>query len=165
LAKRTAKPKPKPGPKANSNLWLWLILGGAVLALVIVAITANPRQPSAAATILPPTVVLPTLPSSSPTAPITPAVTTEIPTVVAAAPDPAVLVTPDPTWPYPEIPRVTLEGARAAFDSGAAVIVDTRSAESFAQSHAAGAINIPVNEMEALYTQLDPNQWIIPYCT
>ena len=45
------------------------------------------------------------------------------------------------------------------------MIVDTRSAESFAQSHAAGAINIPVNEMETLYTQLDPNQWIIPYCT
>jgi len=165
LAKRTVKPKPKPGPKANSNLWLWLILGGTVLALVIVAITANPRQPSAAATILPPTIVLPTLPSSSPTAPITPAVKTELPTIAAAAPDPAVLVTPDPTWPYPEIPRVTLEGARAAFDSGVAVIVDTRSAESFAQSHAAGAINIPVNEMEALYTQLDPNQWIIPYCT
>ena len=66
-----------------------------------------------------------------------------------------------------DVPRVTVEAARAALDSGAAIIVDVRSAESFAAGHIAGAISIPLSQIEANPTsvKLDRSQWIITYCT
>jgi 3-mercaptopyruvate sulfurtransferase SseA len=66
-----------------------------------------------------------------------------------------------------DVPRVTVEEAKFAFDSGKAIIVDVRSAEAYAEGHAAGAISIPLanfeNNIEDL--SLDKKQWIIPYCT
>jgi len=66
-----------------------------------------------------------------------------------------------------EVPRVSLEQAKAAFDNGEAVIVDVRSRESYSASHIPGAINIPLNEIEANPAQigLPKDQWIITYCT
>jgi len=66
-----------------------------------------------------------------------------------------------------EVPRVTVEDAKAALDSGAAIMVDVRSAEAFAVSHIAGAINIQLGEFETNPTglNLDKDQWIITYCT
>ena len=66
-----------------------------------------------------------------------------------------------------EVPRVSLEEARAALDSGTAVIVDVRSTEAYEASHVAGAISIPLAEVEANPTglALDKEQWIITYCT
>jgi 3-mercaptopyruvate sulfurtransferase SseA len=66
-----------------------------------------------------------------------------------------------------EIPRVTVEEAKAAFDSGEAIIVDVRGSDSFETSHIAGAINIPLNEFETNPEglNLDKAQWIITYCT
>ena len=66
---------------------------------------------------------------------------------------------------YPEIPRVSLEDAKAALEAGTAVIVDVRSAEAYQASHIAGAINIPSEELTARLGELNPNQWIITYCT
>ena len=66
-----------------------------------------------------------------------------------------------------EVPRVTVEEAKSAFDNGKAIIVDVRSAESYAAGHAAGAISIPLanfeNNIEDL--SLEKDQWIITYCT
>lgn len=66
-----------------------------------------------------------------------------------------------------EVPRVPLEQAKAAIDSGAAIVVDVRPAESYQASHIPGAISIPLAEIEANPTglKLDKNQWIITYCT
>jgi len=66
-----------------------------------------------------------------------------------------------------DVPRLTVEEANAAFDSGQAVIVDVRSAESFAAGHIAGAISIPLADFENNLNgiQLDKDQWIITYCT
>ncbi|MBI5953015.1 MAG: hypothetical protein HY865_15260 [Chloroflexi bacterium] len=66
---------------------------------------------------------------------------------------------------YPEIPRVSLADAKAALDAGTAIIVDVRSAEAYVGGHITGAINIPLAELEARLGELDPNQWIITYCT
>lgn len=66
---------------------------------------------------------------------------------------------------YPEISRVSLEDAKAALDADTAVIVDVRAAEAYAGGRIAGAINIPLGELEARLGELDPNQWIITYCT
>jgi 3-mercaptopyruvate sulfurtransferase SseA len=67
--------------------------------------------------------------------------------------------------PYYEVPRVTLEEAKAAFDGNSAVFVDTRSETSYADGHIPGALSIPVSELESRINELDPDQWIITYCT
>ena len=65
------------------------------------------------------------------------------------------------------VPRVTVEQAKAAVDSGAAVIVDVRSQESYETSHIAGALFIPLEDFENNIESLDlgKEQWIITYCT
>lgn len=67
--------------------------------------------------------------------------------------------------PYPEIARVSIEEANAALASNSTVILDVRSAEAFAGQRITGAINIPTAEIETRLGELDPNAWIIPYCT
>ena len=66
---------------------------------------------------------------------------------------------------YSEILRVSLSDAKAALDDGMAVIVDVRAAEAYQGSHIAGAINIPLGELETRLGELDKAQWIITYCT
>lgn len=61
--------------------------------------------------------------------------------------------------------RVNLEEARAAYDDGDALFLDVRSAASYANGHIPGAISIPVSEIEARLADLDPERWIITYCT
>ncbi|MEW6239310.1 MAG: rhodanese-like domain-containing protein [Chloroflexota bacterium] len=64
-----------------------------------------------------------------------------------------------------EAPRISLDEARAAFDSGAAVFVDVRSEAAYAEGHIPGALSIPLAELESRLDELDPAQWIITYCT
>ena len=66
---------------------------------------------------------------------------------------------------YPEIERVSLEDAKAAFDAGTAVFVDVRGADTYAMSHIPGALSIPLAELETSLSELESNQWIITYCT
>ena len=65
------------------------------------------------------------------------------------------------------VPRVTVEEAKAALDSGAAVIVDVRSQSAYDASHIAGSLFIPLGEFETNIANLDldKEQWIITYCT
>jgi rhodanese-related sulfurtransferase len=60
-----------------------------------------------------------------------------------------------------------VEDARAALDSGEAVIVDVRSEAAYETSHVAGAINIQLGEFETnpAGINLEKDQWIITYCT
>ena len=66
-----------------------------------------------------------------------------------------------------DVPRVTVEEVLTALNSGAAVIVDVRSTESFVASHIAGALSIPLTRIEdnPASLTLDKTQWIITYCT
>ena len=66
-----------------------------------------------------------------------------------------------------DVPRVSAEEAKIAFDNGKAVIVDVRSAEFYAESHVVGAISIPLDQFENNIenVSLNKEQWIIPYCT
>jgi 3-mercaptopyruvate sulfurtransferase SseA len=83
--------------------------------------------------------------------------------VTIAAPQPT--ATNDPNIPYPNIPRVALADARQALEKREAVFLDVRSADSFAAAHVPGARNIPLGELENRAGELDPNDWIITYCT
>jgi len=66
-----------------------------------------------------------------------------------------------------EVPRVSVEVAKAAVDSGAAIIVDVRSPAAYEHNHVAGAISIPLGaiELDPTNLKLDKDQWIITYCT
>jgi 3-mercaptopyruvate sulfurtransferase SseA len=65
------------------------------------------------------------------------------------------------------VPRVTVEEAKSALNSGEAVLVDVRSVEAYAEGHAVGAMSIPLSQFEVNIEKLslDKDQWIITYCT
>ena len=72
----------------------------------------------------------------------------------------------DPAVESPgEVQRVTLEESKAAFDSGEATFLDVRSEASYRARHIPGALSIPLADLETRIGELDPNQWIISYCT
>jgi predicted sulfurtransferase len=66
-----------------------------------------------------------------------------------------------------EVPRVSAQDAKAAFEGGEAIIVDVRSQASFEQSHVEGALSIPLSTFEVSIENVDlpKDQWIITYCT
>ena len=66
-----------------------------------------------------------------------------------------------------DVPRVTPKDAKLALDEGKAVIVDVRGAQFFAEGHVAGAISIPLEQIENNIENipLKKDQWIITYCT
>lgn len=88
---------------------------------------------------------------------------------------------PPPTQPQPvqqpgqnlplvteaQVPRISVSEAKAALDSGSAVLVDVRSVEAYAKGHAAGAMSIPLVNFENNINNLSfkKDQWIITYCT
>ena len=67
--------------------------------------------------------------------------------------------------PYPEIDRIAPADAKARFDSGDAVFVDVRDAESYAAAHIPGSVLMPLNEIETLGAELPIAGAIILYCT
>jgi hypothetical protein len=67
--------------------------------------------------------------------------------------------------PYPDIARVSVGDAKAAFDLGNAVFVDTRGDLYFAEGHLPGAISMTEQDIPARLDQLEPSDWIITYCT
>ncbi len=102
--------------------------------------------------------ILSAVPGGSPaaTAPIASAPQNSAPQAVAPAPTEDVL---------PNILRVSLGNAKAAYDLKQATFVDVRDADSYANAHIAGALSIPLADLESRLKELDPNAWIITYCT
>lgn len=70
-----------------------------------------------------------------------------------------------PRIPYPEVQRVSLGDSKAAFDLKQAVFIDTRGEPYFSQGHIPGSIALTDDDVVARQGELDPNAWIITYCT
>jgi 3-mercaptopyruvate sulfurtransferase SseA len=66
-----------------------------------------------------------------------------------------------------EVPRVPVDQAKAAFDSGDAVIVDVRGADAYARSHITGALEVSLSAIQTDPANLPlvKNKWIIANCT
>ena len=64
-----------------------------------------------------------------------------------------------------EVERVSLEDAKGAFDSQQAVFLDVRDPDTYNEGHIPGSVNIPLAQLESRLGELDPNRWIITYCT
>ena len=88
-----------------------------------------------------------------------------------ATPIHALKASPVPSEDLPrteaDVPRISVEDAKAALDSGAAVVVDVRTSGTYETSHIKGAISVPLGDIERDLTSLtlDKEQWIITYCT
>lgn len=66
---------------------------------------------------------------------------------------------------YPDVTRVSLADAKAAYDTGQAVFLDVRGENEYAGGHIPGAISIPLQDLPARMGELDSQAWIITYCT
>lgn len=66
-----------------------------------------------------------------------------------------------------DVPRISVEEAAVAVTAGAAILVDVRSAQSYADLHATNAISIPLDVFETNVSSvpLQKTDWIITYCT
>lgn len=61
--------------------------------------------------------------------------------------------------------RTSLADATTAHEQKTALFLDVRSEAQFAESHVAGAYNIPEQLLPNRFGELDKEQWIITYCT
>ncbi len=62
------------------------------------------------------------------------------------------------------VPRITAEEAKKEYDAGNAVFVDTRAEYAYRMEHIKGAINIPMEAIEARYRDIPEGKKIIAYC-
>lgn len=67
--------------------------------------------------------------------------------------------------PFPNIARVGPGEAHGSANAGQSVIVDVRDREFYDQSHMAGAVSIPLNELPARLDELPRDRQILTYCT
>jgi hypothetical protein len=70
-----------------------------------------------------------------------------------------------PAIHYPNVPRVGLKDAKAAYDLKNAVFVDVRGDPYYSEGHIPGALSITFDELPARVQELHKTDWIIPYCT
>ena len=63
------------------------------------------------------------------------------------------------------VQRTSLKDAKAAYDGKKAIFLDVRTSESYTRNHVPGAVSIPEAQIIARMNELDPNQWIIAYCS
>lgn len=61
--------------------------------------------------------------------------------------------------------RITGIEARQALAKGEAVLVDVRPKESYAASHAEGALSIPLSDLGSRAAELPKDKLVITYCT
>ena len=64
-----------------------------------------------------------------------------------------------------EVPRITVEDAKKAYDDGSVVIVDARAPETYKQEHIKGAINIPLGSTDDKFDAIPKGKKIIVYCS
>lgn len=64
-----------------------------------------------------------------------------------------------------DAPRITLDEAKADYDAGKAVFVDTRAEATYKTGHIKDALNIPVETAETRYKEIPTDKKIIAYCS
>lgn len=84
---------------------------------------------------------------------------------VAPTATPVADVHSDEGIPYPDVPRIVLTDAKAAYDAKQVIIVDVRGQDAYATAHIPGALSVPLAELETRAQELPRDAAIITYCT
>jgi rhodanese-related sulfurtransferase len=63
-----------------------------------------------------------------------------------------------------EVPRISLEDAKKAYDEKTAIFIDSRPADAYKIEHVKGAINIPLGSTSD-FSSLPKGKTIIVYCS
>jgi rhodanese-related sulfurtransferase len=66
---------------------------------------------------------------------------------------------------HTDAPRISQEAAGRALLNGEVLVLDVRTPEEYRFSHAPGALNIPLRELEQRLDELPRDRPIITYCT
>jgi hypothetical protein len=77
----------------------------------------------------------------------------------------SITLVPTPAIPYPEIKRISLGDAKAAYELKSAIFIDVRGEPYYSEAHIPGAISMTYDEMSSRMGDLDKKAWIITYCT
>ena len=64
-----------------------------------------------------------------------------------------------------EVPRITIEDAKKAFDDNAVIFVDARSPNVYNEEHIKGAINVAYGAPDSEVEKVPKGKKIIVYCT
>ena len=64
-----------------------------------------------------------------------------------------------------DVPRIELQDAKRDYDSGSAVIVDSRPEQQYTMEHIAGAINVPAGSSDTEFDKIPKGKKIIVYCS
>ncbi len=72
--------------------------------------------------------------------------------------------TPTPTI-VSEVRRISVEEAKAAFDTNEAIFIDVRDSSSYEKSHIPGALLVSLINLTDQLSTIDNSRWIITYCS
>ena len=64
-----------------------------------------------------------------------------------------------------EAPRITGQEVKRLADKGEVIIVDVRGKDAYDLEHAAGAVSIPLQDLEKRMAELPKDKMIAAYCT
>jgi len=64
-----------------------------------------------------------------------------------------------------DVPRVSVQDAKAEIDGGTAIMVDARPADAYNQEHVTGSINVPLGSPPEKYKDLPQGKKIFIYCS
>lgn len=84
---------------------------------------------------------------------------------VAVAPAPEAAPANATTTPADGAPRISVTDAKAAYDAGNALFVDSRAEAAWKAERIKGSINIPAGTLDAKLKQLPKGKKIIVYCS
>ena len=66
---------------------------------------------------------------------------------------------------FPDVPRISVDETVTGMDKGEVLLVDVRSGDAYDSGHAAGAISIPENEVDARLGEIPRDVDVVLYCT
>lgn len=163
----------------NEKAPLAIIIAGTIIVLALVgfvlyrqrtvapdlpAVTDTmPVQPAPASSTTPTAVVDSTVAPPTATSPVFSTAAPPIVMPTATSPAAAAMAKQQPD--LAAAPRVDIEQVRDLVQSGSVVVVDVRDAESFAFSHAASAVNLPLPLIEKQMSPVLLGKRVITYCT
>jgi hypothetical protein len=149
MAKQRHDQQPDPG--SSRNAMIVLVIGGLLVAALVVWALTRTVEPSTTAT-------LDTPPLEAP--PVTTQTSTFTPTAAGTQAPP-----PQIEGERSEVPRISVEDLRAKLNRNDVTVIDVRDNQAYQRGHIPGALNIPFASTESMLDLIPKGKPIVTYCT